>query len=281
MPVFIFCNHLLFACFFIFITLILRFINTFAELKINLFFMKSTKVLIAEDQKNIEISLRNRLVKLGFDVIDLVDSPRKLIDVLDQRRADIVITDLFPGHESGGVNLAKVIREQYQTAILFLSSEQSVKYLPLFESINGITFLQKPAGDLELKINIDSAIENFKLSFQRKYTHSADLFNDYIFVRADYKLNRIRVIDIYFIEAKKDYITINTSDNVYTVHSTMRDIMNALPDLHFIRIHRSYIVNIDRIFSIKYPDLLVENKMKMLPIGGLYRKELFDKLNII
>jgi len=108
-----------------------------------------------------------------------------------------------------------------------------------------------------------------------------DISSEYIFVRSDYKLNKIRVLDIYYIEAKKDYVNIHTSDNVYMVHSTMRDIIGVLPALRFIRIHRSYIVNIDKIFSIKYPDLLVENKMKMLPIGGLYRKELFDRLNVI
>lgn len=243
--------------------------------------MKTFKILIAEDLKNIEISLRVRLTELGYDVIDQVDSPRKLLEVLDQRRADLVLTDLFPDNDNGGAEMAKIIMEHYQTAVLFLSSEAALKHSSIFQSIPGVPLLLKPAGDLELKVNIDATIENFNAVYRKNILKSGDLFNNYIFVRADYKLNRIRVMDIYFIEAKKDYVTINTSDNVYTVHSTMRDIMSALPDSHFIRIHRSYIVNIDRIFSIKYPDLMIENKMKILPVGGLYRKDLFDKLNVI
>ena len=54
-----------------------------------------------------------------------------------------------------------------------------------------------------------------------------------------------------------------------------------LPAKDFVRIHRSFIVNLNKIFSIKYPDLVIEGKMKVLPIGGLYRKELYGRLNLI
>ncbi|RUA24945.1 MAG: hypothetical protein DSY76_07220 [Bacteroidetes bacterium] len=61
----------------------------------------------------------------------------------------------------------------------------------------------------------------------------------------------------------------------------MKDMMKVLSNSLFIRTHRSYIVNIDKVFSIKYPDLIIENKMKTIPIGGLYRKSFFEKINII
>jgi DNA-binding LytR/AlgR family response regulator len=243
--------------------------------------MKPLKILIAEDLKTTDLTLRHQLTGLGFDVIDQVDTARKLIEVLEQRRVDLVLTNLFLGTEHGGTELAQIIMSQYQTAILVYTTEAMLKNEDIFINMPGVTLLLKPANQLELKVNIEASILNFNSIFRKNIIKPDDLFSHYIFVRADYKLNRIRVMDIYFVEAKKDYVTINTSDNVYTVHSTMRDIMNALPDSHFIRIHRSYIVNIDRIFSIKYPDLIIENKMKVLPVGGLYRKDLFDRLNII
>ena len=61
----------------------------------------------------------------------------------------------------------------------------------------------------------------------------------------------------------------------------MKKMVSILPDKEFVRVHRSYIVNVDKIFSIKYPDLIIEDKMKVLPIGGLYRKELYNRLNLI
>ena len=61
----------------------------------------------------------------------------------------------------------------------------------------------------------------------------------------------------------------------------MKEMLKILPENEFVRIHRSYIVNVDKIFSIKYPDLVIEDKMKVLPIGGLYRKELYNRLNLV
>ena len=84
---------------------------------------------------------------------------------------------------------------------------------------------------------------------------------DSIFVRADYRLNKIRFSDIYFVEALKDYVVINTSDNIYTTHSTMKEMVKILPEKDFVRVHRSFIVRLDKIFSIKYPDLVIEGKM--------------------
>ena len=161
-----------------------------------------------------------------------------------------------------------------------MASENKINQAENIIESSAFAMILKPVKDVELKVNILLAIENHQ-RLQSVPEVKEDVSSEYIFVRSDYKLNKIRVLDIYYIEAKKDYVNIHTSDNVYMVHSTMRDIIGVLPIMRFIRIHRSYIVNIDKIFSIKYPDLLVENKMKMLPIGGLYRKELFDRLNVI
>lgn len=243
--------------------------------------MKPIKIILAEQSTSKDNSLRSRLLDLGYDVIETVDSTRKIMDTIELRRADIVVSEIFTKSELNPMALASSVMDNYQTPIVFILNQNTEFESIDFSEIPTVNVFSKPISDIQLKVNLSAIVENFKITRQRKSVLAADLFNDYIFVRADYKLNRIRVMDIYYIEAKKDYITINTNDNVYTVHTTMRDIMNALPESHFIRIHRSYIVNIDRIFSIKYPDLLVENKMKVLPIGGLYRKELFERLNVL
>jgi len=238
------------------------------------------KLLITENLSNVEIDLKNRLQKLGFEVVDYVESPQKALEVLENKRVDLVLMDTFFEQDFTGIDAEKIISKKYHTPVLFLASENKMNQAENIIESSAFAMILKPIKDLELKVNIFLAIENYQ-RMRSVPEVKEDVTSDYIFVRSDYKLNKIRVLDIFYIEAKKDYVNIHTSDNVYMVHSTMRDIMSVLPIIRFIRIHRSYIVNIDKIFSIKYPDLLVENKMKMLPIGGLYRKELFDKLNII
>ena len=67
----------------------------------------------------------------------------------------------------------------------------------------------------------------------------------------------------------------------YTIHSTMKDIVAKLSSEAFIRVHRSFIVRVSKIASIEYPNLHLENDKKIIPIGGSYKDELLDKLNLI
>ena len=67
----------------------------------------------------------------------------------------------------------------------------------------------------------------------------------------------------------------------YTVHSTMKDIESKLGTDEFIRIHRSFIVRLDKISTIEFPNLTLENNKKSIPIGGSYRDDLNSRLNFI
>jgi DNA-binding LytR/AlgR family response regulator len=92
---------------------------------------------------------------------------------------------------------------------------------------------------------------------------------------------KINCKDIYFIEALKDYVVINTTDTRYTVHSTMKDIETKMGTEEFVRVHRSFIVRLDKIATIEFPNLTLENNKKTVPIGGSYRDDLNSRLNLI
>ena len=104
---------------------------------------------------------------------------------------------------------------------------------------------------------------------------------DLLFVKSNSRLVKLRTSDIYFIEALKDYVVINTLNTRYTIHSTMKDIEAKLPEVEFLRVHRSFIVRIDKIVAIEQPNLILENDKKIIPIGGSYKDELAKRLNLV
>ena len=105
--------------------------------------------------------------------------------------------------------------------------------------------------------------------------------NDILFVKANSKLVKVYLKDIYYVEALKDYVIINTQYARYTVHSTMKDIEKKLGTNEFVRVHRSYIVRTDKIQAIENQTVVLENEKKAIPIGGSYRDELRTKLNLL
>lgn len=242
--------------------------------------MQALKIIIAEDISSLEIDLQNRLVNMGFEVIALVSSPSDAMDLLAKKKADLVLMDTYSDLQIDGFTIAKQIVEKYETPVVFLSAEDSIDFAKQIDAYGPCIFMNKPIADNELRANILMATHKHD-AVQLSSAVSSVAASPFIFVRADYRLNKIRISEIYYLEAKKDYVVIHTSDNVYTVHATMKDMVRVLPDDIFIRTHRSYIVNIDKVFSIKYPDLIIENKMKTIPIGGLYRKSFFERINVI
>ena len=108
-----------------------------------------------------------------------------------------------------------------------------------------------------------------------------DNTKDILFVKANSRLVKVLLRDIYFVEALKDYVIINSQYARYTVHSTMKDIEKKLSNGEFARVHRSYIVRLDKIQSIDSQNVILENEKRIIPIGGSYREELMTKLNLI
>ena len=102
--------------------------------------------------------------------------------------------------------------------------------------------------------------------------------NDFIFVKSNSKLVKLKNDEIYYIEALKDYVVIHTVDTRYTIHSTMKDIESKMGSEEFLRVHRSFIVRLDKIATIEYPNLTLEKIEKIVPIGGSYRDDLAKKI---
>lgn len=110
-----------------------------------------------------------------------------------------------------------------------------------------------------------------------------------IFVKQDHKLVRVHTNDIRYVEALGDYVNIYTSRERYTVYSTMKELEAKLPLREFARVHRKYIVCLDRITSIEGDIMLVDNgrgsdrqvNPTSVPIGNSYKAALLSRLNLI
>lgn len=105
--------------------------------------------------------------------------------------------------------------------------------------------------------------------------------DDFVFVKSKGKLSKLNIKDIYYIEALKDYVIINTSDARYTVHSTMKEIEAKMKNSELVRVHRSFIVQLDKVIAIDYPNLILENNKKLIPIGRSYRDELNKRIRLV
>jgi len=105
------------------------------------------------------------------------------------------------------------------------------------------------------------------------FSGGANPVQDFIFVKTEHKIQKIYLHDILYIEGLKDYISIFTKEERVITLQSMKKMEEALPDAQFIRVHKSYIVAIDKIESIERSRITICEKT--IPVGDTYRDEFF------
>lgn len=100
-----------------------------------------------------------------------------------------------------------------------------------------------------------------------------------LYVNIDRRLIKIDIPSIYLVEANGDYIQVKTEDKNYTVHSTLKKIVEKLPDDLFLKVHRSYVINVKKIIDIEDNSVLI--KKDVIPVSRSNRPELMKRLNLL
>ena len=133
-------------------------------------------------------------------------------------------------------------------------------------------FLLKPYSFDRFVQAIDKVMEKYKLKIQPP----AHVHNDIIFVKTEYRIEKINLNDILYIQGMKDYQMIVTNDEKIMTLQCFRDIENVLPTPAFIRIHKSYIVALDKIESIERNRIKIAGQL--LPISDTYKETFYNTL---
>jgi DNA-binding LytR/AlgR family response regulator len=144
-----------------------------------------------------------------------------------------------------------------------------------------VDYLLKPVQSPRFKKAIEKTeIKTLKESdFTTEISsNKSDRENDF-YVNIDRRLIKIDLTSIYLIEAKGDYIKIKTENKDYVVHSTLKKIEDKLPDTLFLKIHRSFIINIKKIIDIEDNSVLIQKDV--IPVSRSKRPELMKRLDLL
>jgi two-component system, LytTR family, response regulator len=209
-----------------------------------------------------------------LDVIAEFDNATSAYNFLQKQSVDALFLDIeMP--DMTGLELLQNLAERPPVVLCTSKREYAAEAFEL----NVVDYLVKPVSlprfiaSVE-KLKANAAAENDVL----KETPTKDI--QYIFIRANNALIRLDLVDIYYIQALGDYVTFITTNKKYTAHLTMQNIEKALPAPQFLRVHRSYIVNTQRIDAIEEGTMLIINK-QVIPLGEQYKSNLMKKLNLL
>jgi DNA-binding LytR/AlgR family response regulator len=245
-----------------------------------------TNILITEDESIVAKDIQMSLKKLGYNVVGICSNGEDAIKAAEEKKPDLVLMDIMLKGEMSGIEAADVIRQKMNLPVIFLTAYADESTLSKAKVTEPYGYIIKPFKEIDLHTSIEMALYKHQkttdIKKERDFLYSLvenKDSKDIIFVKANQKLVKVRTKDIYFVEALKDYVVINTAVARYTIHSTMKDIEKKLPVSEFIRVHRSFIVRIDKIVAIDHANVILEDDKKQIPIGGSYKDELNERIN--
>lgn len=251
--------------------------------------MSKINIFVVEDESIVSKDIQQSLKKLGYNVAGAATSGEQAVDLIEQTKPDLVLMDIMLKGEMNGIQTAEIVKNKHNIPVIFLTAYADENTLSKAKVTEPYGYIIKPFKEIDIHTSIEMALykhgKETEVKKERDFLYSLveskEAGDGVIFVKSNSRLVKVKCSDIYFIEALKDYVVINTATAKYTIHSTMKDIEKKLHPGEFVRVHRSYIVRLDKILSIEMPNVVLEGNKKLIPIGGSYKDELLNKINLI
>lgn len=232
---------------------------------------------IAIDDELLALDLiEDNIKKLPFmEMVKKCKSAFEAMEVMRQEQIDLIFLDIQMPDVSG-IQLLKTLKSKPMVII----TTAYEKYATEGFNLDVIDYLLKPYSFERFLKAVNKATEYQDLrdkAIIQENQKEAGSTSNYLFVRADYKLVKIELASILYIEGLKDYVKIYLGDKPILTQMSMKALEERLPSKDFVRVHRSFIVAFSKIDFIQKQMLTIGRKE--IPISEHYRDQLFKMIN--
>ena len=243
--------------------------------------MSVLKIGIVEDELVIARTIVSTLDELGYTHCGPAINYTEAIEMLEQHKPDLLLLDIQLSGKKDGIDVAQKVNELYQVPFIFLTANSDGETIDRAKKVKPHAYIVKPFAKEELYAAIEIAFSNFTGNRHTTKPTQVDAYHtrEYMFVRDGYVFRKIFFNDLLYLESDANYITLHLkSQKKVMIRSTLNDFIELLDQKTFIRIHRSYSVNINLLDDIFPTEVSVEGIK--IPIGKSYREELLKALGI-
>ena len=231
-------------------------------------------VIIVDDEYLARKLLQDYVSKVeSLQLVATCSNAFEAMEALANNTVDIMLLDIqMP--DLTGMELVKGLEKKPAVIFTTAYSEYAVDAFNLAV----VDYLLKPFDFPRFFQAVRKAIGNVQPKAEETTKQAADISksNDFITVKADYKLYKINYDDLLFIEGQHEYVTFHTTQRRITALFALKDLEELLPKDRFVRVHKSYIVSFKHIQDLDKSDVTVAGNN--VPVGASYRDDLLARL---
>lgn len=219
------------------------------------------RCIIVDDEPLARKGLREYIADVNFlELAGEYDSPIKAAEMLQQEQVDLMFLDIQMPRMTG-IEFLRSLPQPPQVIFTTAYPDYAVESFEL----NVLDYLVKPIS-----------FERFMKAVLKAKNQQQKNTADYFFIKCDSKLEKIAYQDILFAEALQNYVAIHTSSRKFTTYLTFKGVEDYLPADRFVKVHKSFIVALDKIDSIEGNELLVGPHH--IPISRNLKEEVMERI---
>lgn len=243
---------------------------------------KKVRILIVEDEFITLDMLRDYLENSGYEVSGDAMRAEEALAVLEQGDTDLALLDINIKGTRDGIWLGEQIREKYQIPFIFISANSDADTIRRASDTLPSAYLVKPFSQVDVFSAIEVALKNYAKNHQKNdrtpWTDGEEmLLRETIFVRDNNCYKKIKIADIQYIEAFKNYIELHFGHDRIVIRSSLQKFLSILSEKDFMQVHRSFIVNVKYVEEI-HPNTVSIGK-NTIPVSKNYREALNNKFS--
>ena len=240
--------------------------------------------MIVEDDELSASKMEMQIDKLGHELFGVVDNSDDAIAILQTKQPDLILMDINIEGEYDGIELTDMIHQQWKIPVIFISSLQDDYTFRRLQRTNPVSFILKPFSEIQLKRTVQLVVEQLNTVTNEVFEITENIekkSNDYIFIKRKKQLEKVKISDIFYIEADGKYAQIYMIDKKYLVRMSQKEVMNRLNSNQFIQTHRSFVVNMEKIKSVDLQDSVIILDNMHVPISRREREMVLERLDTL
>jgi DNA-binding LytR/AlgR family response regulator len=239
------------------------------------------RVLIVEDDMIIAAHISLQLTNLGYEITGIETRGEEAVVHANVNKPDIILMDVNLRGTLDGIETTKLIQQKLNVPIIYLTANTDEASFQKAKETRPFAFIPKPLNAIQLQRTFELVVEQLKKDTS-DIVHTdvpIEVLDDRIFIRYKGTMNKLMFSDILYIEADRNYCKIVTSSMPYLITATLKSMEKKLPRSNFLRVHRSYMVNLSKLDVVAESHL--EINRKVIPMGKAHRGSLLNRLQTI
>lgn len=253
------------------------------------------QILIVEDEAVLAMYVSDLLEAQGYAVVDTADTGREALSIYKNNRVDLLLCDINLKGDWDGIETARQIIDFKPVPVIYLTAFSDKQTIDRAKETLPAAYLTKPVRPENLNIAVDLALHNFaqnrpaakkedtsrqNLTVEKESAgkEAILLIGDQVFIKLNYKFVRINLDDILFLEADNTHTNIQIKAQKYSLRLTLGNTQQRLGYESLIRVHRSFVVNLNKITGFNDREIFVD--AMTVPLGAQFKDDFLSQFRI-